>query len=331
MIDKHLPANTPDTLGATPHYVIQHHAVSRGAHGLSAAAQKLVTMAMSLIPPDLSSLTASFTFSEFCKAMGMPVGGEQYTIFKNAVQECMECVISVETEPDEKGRKDWKKFTWFTVSTFSEKTGRATMQFSDKLAVFLMALKWMYSKINLKDIGELRSRYAIKLFEMAMSYQSLKGKQGNGEHDWYFERSIQELRMILGVPEGAYPKTQLLQQNAIKKPLKEINEAGLGIKITMQGVKQGRRIVSIRFDCRNGQRTARGGKKTPLPLPEEDIKAGGEEQELRRYKDLYPKEFAELYEAKLAEAQPYIPECIKLIGAEGSALLELRRKYGSVK
>jgi plasmid replication initiation protein len=43
------------------------------------------------------------------------------------------------------------------------------MTFSSELAGFLVALKWMYSKIDLKDLGDLHSRYAIRLFEIAMS------------------------------------------------------------------------------------------------------------------------------------------------------------------
>jgi plasmid replication initiation protein len=327
------PVNTPDTLGVTPRYVIQHNAVSRGAHGLSATAQKLIAMAMALLPADMSTLTAAFTFPEFCKALGMPVGGESYTIFKAAVDECMECVITVETKPDEKGKKFWKKFTWFTVSTFDEKTGQATMKFSDELAFFLLALKWMYSKINLKDIGELQSRYAIKLFEMAMSYQSLKGKQGNGDQRWYFERPIPELRMILGVPQEAYKETHLFKQKVIEGPLKEIKRAGIGVEITPEGVKQGRRIVAIRFGCRQTPRTVRGRGKRGSPLPEEEPKNNSmrEEQELQHLKELYPEEFAELYEAALDEVKPYIPEDIKRVGAEGSALLQLRERHGIVK
>ena len=156
MTQNELPdINTPETLGVTPRYMLQHNSVSRGAYDLSATAQKLVAMAMALIPPDLSSLTASFTFSEFCNALGMAAGGETYKIFKDAVDECMRCVITIETGPDEKGKKAWKKFTWFSVSTFDEKTGQATLKFSDELASFLVALKWMYSRINLKDLGEL--------------------------------------------------------------------------------------------------------------------------------------------------------------------------------
>jgi plasmid replication initiation protein len=324
------PVNTPENLGISPYYVIQHNAVSRGAHGLSATAQKLVAMAMALLPADLSSLTAAFTFSEFCKALGMTVGGESYAIFKAAVDECMECVITIETEPDEKGKKDWKKFTWFTVSTFSEKTGQATMKFSNDLAFFLMAIKWMYSKINLKDIGELQSRYAIKLFEMAISYQSLKGKQGNSDHEWYFERPIPELRKIMGVPQEAYKETHLFKQNVIEKPIKEINQAGIGIEITPEGIKQGRRIVAIRFDCR---KTPRTNRRKGIPVPKKNTKSEDmcEEKGLQSLKELYPEEFTALYEAELAKAPSFIPEALRRVGAEGSAYIQMRERHGIVK
>ena len=337
MQDELFPVNTPETLGVTPRYIIQHNSVSRSAHDLSATARKLAAMAMSLLPPDLSSLTAAFTFTEFCKALGMPEGGETYRIFREAVRECMQCLISIETEPDEKGKKEWKEFTWFTVATFDEKTGHATMEFSDKLAGFLIALKWMYSKIDLKDIGDLQSRYAIRLFEIAMSYKSLQGQRGNASQKWYFERPITEIRMIMGVPKGAYKETRLLRQKVIEGPIKEINRSGLGLEIKSEGIKQGRELKSIRFACKKISRTIRrvkgSGEKEAVPLPDSNPKTEDllEEKELEHLKELYPEEFAELYETELAKAPTYIPEGFKQIGAEGSALMQLKKRYGIKK
>jgi hypothetical protein len=76
--------NTPATLGVTPRYVLQHNSVSRGAQSLSATAQKLAAMAMALLPPDLSSRTAAFTFTDFCNAVGYERGGESYETFRAA-------------------------------------------------------------------------------------------------------------------------------------------------------------------------------------------------------------------------------------------------------
>jgi plasmid replication initiation protein len=307
--------------------------VSRSAHGLSATASKLAAMAMSLLPTDLSSLTAAFTFPEFCKALGMSIGGETYKIFKEAVKECMQCLIYLETEPDEKGKKEWKAFTWFSVSTFDEKTGQATMRFSEELAGFLIALKWMYSKIDLKDIGELQSRYAVRLFEIAMSYRSMQGKGKNPSQTWYFERPVSELRKIMGVKEGTHKETRRFREKVIEAPVKEINQAGLGIEIKPEGIKQGRRLASIRFDCVKIPRTIKGkhsGVKEAIPLPDPDYKTEYllEEKELEHLKELYPAEFAELYEAKLANAPAWLPEALKQTAAEGSAVMQLKERYG---
>jgi len=337
MQDEQSSINTFKTLGVTPRYVLQHNSISRGAHGLSATAQKLIALAMALLPTDLSTLTAVFTYQEFCKALGMTPGGETYKIFKAAVEECMQCIISLETEPDEKGKKSWKKFTWFTVSTFDEKTELATMKFSEELAVFLKALKWMYSKINLKDVGELQGRYAIRLFEMAMSYKSLAGKNGNQVETWYFERGFpDEIRIIMGVGKETYKDNHLLKQYVIDNPIKEINKAGIGVEIQPTSVKQGRRIVAIRFYCKQAQ-SGTGGRsrrtKELIPLEQIFPRAGDsrEEKELDHLKELYPEEYATLYELEMKNAPSYITEELKPIAAEGSALMQLKARHGIVK
>jgi plasmid replication initiation protein len=337
------PVSTPASLGVTPRYVLQHNAISRGAHGLSVTAQKLAAMAMALLPPDLSTLTASFTFSDFCKAIGYGDGGEQYTIFRAAVRECLQCVISLETEPDKNGKKDWKEFTWFTMAEFSEKTGQACMTFSSELAGFLAAIKWMYAKINLKDIGVFQSRYALHLFEIAMSYRSLAGRGGNRKENWYFERGFpDEIRHLMGVNKSAYKDNHVLKQKVIEGPVKEINSAGIGLEITPTTVKQGNRIVSIRFYCKQTDRIV--GKKgkprrnqtaeAPLALPQTDLKGEQEreEKELEHLQELYPDEFAELYQAALENCPPFLKKSDSgSFFVERRALMELRQRHGIVK
>jgi hypothetical protein len=74
----------------------------------------------------------------------------------------------------------------------------------------------------------------------------------------------------------------------------------------LAGVKQGRRIVAIRFDCKHTPRPVRGKRRgteaAPLSEPNPKTESLREEKELEHLKELYPKEFAELYEAALAKA-----------------------------
>jgi plasmid replication initiation protein len=343
MSDELFPVNTPETLGVTPRYVLQHNAISRSAHTMTATAKKLTVMAMSLLPTDLSTLTAAFTFTDFCKAIGYGDGGKEYRLFTEAVDECLKTVISIETGKVIKGKKSWEKFTWFEHAKFNAETGVCTMRFSKELADFLQEFKRVYAKINLADVGRLQSKYGIRIFELANSYSSLQGKDGNPEKVWYFERSVQELRGMFGISEDAYPQMRDFRKKVIQEPIKEINKAGVGIEIVTESVKQGRRLAGIRFNCHQAPRTTivkRGRPQktgaTNPELPEFSSKTSGnqKEKELEHLKELYPEEFTGLY-VRAFEKYPSFGgntgESFKKAAAERSALETLRERHGIVK
>jgi hypothetical protein len=337
------PPNTPATLGVTPRYVLQHNAISRSKHALSTTAQKLAAMAMALLPPALDSLTAAFTYTEFCKAVGYDKGGESFKLFRKALEECMGCYIALETICPQTGKRIWENYTWFLSSRFDEKTGVATMTFSPQLATAIKELKRVYAKIDLHDFGALQSKYALRHLEIAISYMSLKGKNGNNDQAWYFERSVQDLREMFCISDDIYKENRLFRQKVVEEPVKEINKAGIGIKIIPQGIKQGRNLTGFRFDCEQAPRTVqKKGKSNKskkidsihLELPEETPKTAcdREVKEYQHLKELYPDEFAGLYAEELARASFMPPESgFRKQAAEAAALCLLREKYGIVK
>ena len=327
--------NTSETLGVTPRYVLQHNAISRSAHNFSGTAKKLTAMAMALLPSDLSSLTAAFTFAEFCTALNVPKGGETFVIFKEAVKECMESVIEVEGAPNKKGKKPWVMFHWFQLAEFNPDNGVCTMTFDKKLAEFLKELKWLYSKMNLSDFGRLQSRYALRIFELAVSYASLQGKDGNPDQTWYIEKTLEELRKLFGVAPGEYKENREFRRKVIEAPIREINSAGIGVEIKTESIKKGRNLTGLRFDCKKVARTTkkkRGKKAVPLsdiPPLDPGSKTAKEDEHI---KELYPEEFAELYRAALDSRPPFLRNSeIGITFAENRAILQLREKHGIQK
>jgi plasmid replication initiation protein len=335
--------NTLESLGVTPRFVLQHNAISRSIQNLSATAKKLTAMAMALLPADLSTLTASFSYIEFCKAIGYTKSGESFEYFKKAVNECMDSKISIEMKSTKTGKRIWKRYTWFTYSEIDEGTGLCVMKFSPELAKVLIEMKRVYAKINLQDFGKLQSQYALRYFEMAKSYESLAGKDGNQRGVWYFERSVPELRQLLGIDPDAYPVTNVFKKKVIEDPVKELNSAGVGVEIQTEGIKQGRVLKGIRFNCVKAARTTaiKSGRRKkaeaspPVELLEPSPKAAGNrvETELQHLQELYPDEFAELYEKALEET-PTLgghAEGFRKIAAAGKALALLRKRHGIVK
>ncbi|MDR3335781.1 MAG: replication initiation protein [Treponema sp.] len=344
MSDELFPDNTPESLGVTPRFVLQHNAISRSIHNLSATAKKLTAMAMALLPSDLASLTAAFTYTEFCKATGYAIGGESFRFFKEAVKECLNNKIYIETKSPKNGKEIWEGYSWFSYSKIDDGSGVCTMMFSPQLAEVLTEMKRVYAKINLRDLGLLQSKYALRLFEIATSYESLAGKDGNERGAWYYERSVQELRHMLGVSDEAYPETKRFRQKVIEEPVKEINAAGIGLEITTEGIKQGRRLMAIRLNCKKTARKtpARRGRQKKAEglgqpdLPEQNPKTDDSrgEKEAQHLKELYPEEFAGMYEAALSQI-PVLDGgaggSFRKMAAEGRALETLRAAHGIVK
>jgi len=264
--------------------------VKISSHGFTEPARKLFAMAITMLPQDLSNLDADFTFSDFCNEAGMPKCESTYKIFKNAVDECMRCNLTIETEPNTKGKNSWEMYKWITYTGYSEETEQATMKFYSPLTELLTAIKLMYSKAKLTDISQLQNRYAIKIFELAVINMSIN--------------------------------------MAVKNNL-ETRHQGESI---FEKIKQGKQLSIIVFDCKK-PRKPRGGRSNKEPISEELSPAveNYQEEYLDYLKYLYPTEFDKLYKNALTCFSPYIANDIKQLAAEGSALTQLKERYGIVK
>lgn len=262
-------------------------------------ARKVAALAIEKLPPDLSNLTASFSFSEIAAALGLTADEATdkciSTLLEAAATDCMKCIVKIETEPDNRGRSSWFMFPMCTYSKGDETTCQGELRFSAELADFLKALKWMYAKAKLTDVGALRHTVVIRLFETAMGYRNLPGKLDAVDPSWYSEKVIQKLnRARLGVKlrhDGLGPDTQWLIQFSYRKP------------------------------------SRRGKRSAPPPEPEiknEDLE---EEPDLEQFKDQCLEEFTVLYQEELANVPPYIHEGLKELSAEGSALIQIREHH----
>ena len=328
-------ALTVATLGTIPRYVLLPNLISRSAHSFSATALKLTAMAMAMIPYDFSILSVEFTFSEFCKALGYERGGESFKQLLVGLKECVNKTISIQITSETTGKSIWKNFPWFIYSEFDEETNTIKMTLSPHLAATLIASKREYAEVNLKDIGFLQSRFAIRVHEIAISYMSLQGKGGNKVNEWYFERSIQDLRHLLGITEDRYKKTKDFRQYVVEKPIEEINSTGCKLEIIPQKIKQGRKLAGIKYECK---KTIKKTQPKKRKAPQDEFELPGIEplnhleRSLELLKAKYPEEFARRYAEKMAQPS-YLPSSseIRQIATENIVLNELMAEYGLIK
>jgi plasmid replication initiation protein len=210
-------------------------------------------MAMALVPSNASAMNdycVKFSVGDFLKALGMERTGEKTNkLVFNAVNECIESSIKIWAED----KSEWVAWTWFGMCSLkrsAENWETITMHFSPLLGAELNRLKKAYSAIRLENLGRLQSKYAIRYYEIAQSFAGFAGKDGNPKDTWYFDYSVMELKTIFGLSKSKYREANNFRVKVVDQPIAEVNAAGIGLHITVEYVRNGRKLAGFRFVCR---------------------------------------------------------------------------------
>ena len=264
-----------------PEFVLQPNAISRAIYDLSTTARRLIGMAMALIPQNAEKpedYRVEFSVSDFLRALGLESGAKTNRVVFNAVNECLESSIKVWSEDE----SEWIGRTWFGECRLRKNAGGCTdmqtggfkfmveednpreitspppifqwhtiiMEFNHRLGETLKLFKRAYSEIRLENLGRLQSKYAIRYYEIAQSYAGFAGKDGNPQNTWYFDYSIAEIRTIFGLAKSKYRVTKDFRVYVVDRPIAELNSSDIGLHITVEYVRRGRKLVGFRFVCR---------------------------------------------------------------------------------
>jgi len=282
-------------------YVIQPNAISQAIYSAGTNARRLMAMAMSLLPEDPKTdkdFTVSFEVTDFMKALGMESGNKTRILVQSALEEAMGSLIKI--LDDQTG--DYILYTWFRKSRLARihpklesewawGWGTITMTFNPELAAAIGDFRRQYALINLMDFGKLQSRYAIRIYEMALSYGGFAGRDGNRPGHWWFAHDLKEIRALFDIEKNKYKTTSDFRKRIIDIPIEEINAADIGIRIEPEYIRRGKWLYAIRFNCRWVDRSE------PVQV-RPATQAGQENEELI---NKYPEEYEELKAKALAE------------------------------
>jgi plasmid replication initiation protein len=304
----------------TPEYAIQPNAISQSAYECGVNARKLIAMGMSLLPMTTHKndvYTVSFTMSEFLTALKITDGTRTRELIRSAVKECARNVITVQDDEEAYGL-----MPWFENVNVVWKTQTFTLTFNSVLAKLIIELKGK-ARLDLIDMGKLQSKYAIRFYELAMSYSGFAGKNGNKEKCWYFEREVGELRELFAIADSKYKLTGNFRTKVVDEPIQELNAADVGFKIEIEYIRKGKKLTGFRFCCQYESRTER--EATP---PAETLT----EKENAKLKKLHPELWEKFYQEELSQKQLFpCPSGIWDITCQGRAFDRLRQMKGIKK
>ena len=149
------------------------------------------------------------------------------------------------------------RYERFTQSAdYGQGEGTVSFRFADAIIPMLVELEHNFTTYEIKQVTELSSSYAMRLYEFFM--QHLDKKTGKG----WLDISLDDLRFRFGLLPTEYQAMKDFKKRVLELSLKQINTK-TDLSATYTQRKQGRVIVGFRFDFERKQKsTAQQTKQT---------------------------------------------------------------------
>ena len=286
--------------------LLQPNQISQGLYKCSPLAKQLLAYVIADLKImkwsnlNIETYETTFKTTDFVKALGKSrIGAKQKDLIKAALVELQKSYIAIDT-----GKK-FETFSWVTHAVFSDVDHKINIEINHHLGQALVEYKHGFTTLQLIELGRLQSFYAMRYYEIALSWIGKKGKEGNKAGCWFFEYSVEELRKTFQIGENEYSgrMTNFITK-VIKNPLEEINQK-TNLTVSFDKLKDGKNVVGFRFNCSEKAASVKITKDTDK-MQIDEIKIINEEQaEIEYFKNRYPEEFAEAL--KLAEQQNTLP------------------------
>ena len=159
-----------------------------------------------------------------------------YRSLKSACESLYESEF-VWTDKDAKGRDKINKSRFVQRASYCEGGGYVEVMFGNDVIPLITRLSEKYTEYELKQIKDLNSTYALRIFEILMQWLSL-GKTP--------PITIENLRTRLGIEEHQYKLMSDFKKRVLDHAIKEIND-NTNITAAYEQHKEGRRIVGFTF------------------------------------------------------------------------------------
>jgi plasmid replication initiation protein len=143
--------------------------------------------------------------------------------------------------------------SWLSSAKYHDQAGIVYLNFDPRLKPYLLKLKNSYTSYQLKYVIKLKSKYAIRIYELLKQYEKIGSR----------EFAIDEFRAMVGIKVGKYTMFGDLNRNVLKKAQKEMLET-TDIKFIYKTKKTGRKVTGLVFTIRSNQAIIDEAKKNSI-------------------------------------------------------------------
>lgn len=235
-------------------------------YDLTLQEQKLIlTLASTVQPNDEDFKEYEFKIKDFMNLLEIR-NKSSYAEIKQMTKNLMRKVFEI------REGKDTIQMAWFSSVRYREGEGIVILKFDNCLKPYLLQLKELYTSYKLENILSLKSKYALRLYEIMKCNQFKKA----------FVIELDEFKRILGITEKSYSVYQNVKNKVVLQAQKELNSK-TDISFEFEEIKTGRKVTSLKFHIKPNKKVTAPKEnraideivadvETPLDILEHDIK-----------------------------------------------------------
>ena len=214
--------------------VSKHNNLIEAKYRLTLQEQRLMAIMVSDIKPsDKDFKSYKYKVKDFIKWVGIQ-GKDYYRELRKITAKLLTRIITI------KENDKLIQTSWLSSATYDYNKGTIELCFDPHLKPYLLQLKNCFTQYALKNVLELKSKYAFRIYELCKQYQSI------GKRKFH----IEELRNILMIEKGELRQWNDFKRYVIEISLREINSK-TDIKVSYKVEKIARKVEYIIFTIRN--------------------------------------------------------------------------------
>lgn len=254
--------------------------------GMDLNAMKLFRLVISQCRKNDTELyTYDFKISELAEAIGI----NSSNIYRDTKVMCIKLMQMILLSGDVDPRKSWKLKHIFESCEYSSETGTITIKLHEDMSELVLRLDGQYTQIPVSAVLMMKSKYAIRLYELIC--QKMFGKRPHANVAVGIQLSIEEIREITKTDKKkSYDKISNLKNKVLLPAIRDIEAAtpfkGIeeysGWKIDVKDIKRGRQIVGFNLEIwsRSGwevvEKCKREGTLPPRPKYKDENSMDGQ-------------------------------------------------------
>lgn len=286
--------------------LLQPYEISRATYRCSSLERKILYFGALIVQRERDTKNgydryiAEFSITQMLQTLGIA----KYDDAKRNIIDAIENIsrTSITLKKDE---KHLLVISWIQKGVFNDEKDKCILTFSEDIGKLFIDCKERFSLINPLVIGSLKSFYAMRYYELALSYRGYTGRKGNPERAWYFTRTIDDLREMFEIDAyNGSQGTKNLINKVVNEPIAELNAVNNEFRIDIEKIpnlNDKRRLDGIAFKCTaKAVRPTKAKATLTEKVESERAEARAERAPIERAKALYPEEFTKRMKARKA-------------------------------